>query len=550
MSFVRKSCVELGAVFEYSFKPLSYRRDVSLCEDFESSRVLGNLNSPLIIQIKIDKSIVMCLYCAKLQEVNMKKIFTRFGLAYLAFPTLGILGFGSYAIFQQNLLLDFVIYLIATAIITSIALVIFEKKRIRANESRLGEAGEADLNGLEPSSNWNQVELDAWIEANQLIDTYLEKEPSIEGIKANTLSIVTLIANRCSNSRFNGELAFTAPEFLIMLEEVSKKYREHLLENIPFVDSVKVSTLKTCYDHKDTANILWNIYRAYRVTTPTGLISELRGMITSEIYDKFNDDLRVHLLKVLYQEVATVAIDLYGKKYDSKLYTSVSETSKKDKESISKFKIEPIRVSVVGEISSGKSSIINGLLGKVMSEVSVLPTTDKFTAYQYKNNEVDFTLVDSQGIDGSENQFELTLKEISKSDIVIFAVKANKPSKNNDIELISRVHNYYEANPKKKKPVCIMAITHADMVKGNEDAALEYNKSVFESLSVIDEYCLVQSSETGYEELKSRFIAGCDQALHVQFNRRRFDTSTIESMKSEAKRLKNALVKSLKIVIK
>ncbi|TOJ24118.1 hypothetical protein CGI42_28630, partial [Vibrio parahaemolyticus] len=70
-----------------------------------------------------------------------------------------------------------------------------------------------------------------------------------------------------------------------MLEEVSKKYREHLLENIPFVDSVKVSTLKTCYDHKDTANILWNIYRAYRVTTPTGLISELRGMITSEIYD-------------------------------------------------------------------------------------------------------------------------------------------------------------------------------------------------------------------------------------------------------------------------
>ncbi|TOJ41645.1 hypothetical protein CGI42_23450, partial [Vibrio parahaemolyticus] len=69
------------------------------------------------------------------------------------------LGFGFYAIFQQNLLLDFVIYLIATAIITSIALVIFEKKRIRASECRLGEAGEADLNGLEPSSNWNQVEL-------------------------------------------------------------------------------------------------------------------------------------------------------------------------------------------------------------------------------------------------------------------------------------------------------------------------------------------------------------------------------------------------------
>lgn len=50
---------ELGADFGYSFKPLSYRRDVSLYEEFKSSCVLGNLNFPLIIQIKIEKSIVM-----------------------------------------------------------------------------------------------------------------------------------------------------------------------------------------------------------------------------------------------------------------------------------------------------------------------------------------------------------------------------------------------------------------------------------------------------------------------------------------------------------
>lgn len=42
---------------------------------------------------------------------------------------------------------------------------------------------------------------------------------------------------------------------------------------------------------------------------------------------------------------------------------------------------EPLRLLVLGQVSSGKSSLINALFGDTKSAVSILPTTSEITPY-------------------------------------------------------------------------------------------------------------------------------------------------------------------------
>ena len=105
------------------------------------------------------------------------------------------------------------------------------------------------------------------------------------------------------------------------------------------------------------------------------------------------------------------------------------------------------RLTVCGVYSAGKSTIVNVLCRKQVAEMGAQPKTDKVT--EYKNENKDYILVDSPGVDAPIEHEKITDDFIKKSNVIMFVVS----TKNIESEA-----NYRKINEwmKYEKPLLIV----------------------------------------------------------------------------------------------
>src|SRR5204863_5483371 len=108
---------------------------------------------------------------------------------------------------------------------------------------------------------------------------------------------------------------------------------------------------------------------------------------------------------------------------------------------------EPLLFVVVGEVKSGKSSLLNALFGREFAKVDVLPATDKICIFRYDKEEKtvdvspqlierylpidflqDFNIVDTPGTNTmvSEHQ-RITEQFVPRADLVLFVFSVVNP---------------------------------------------------------------------------------------------------------------------------
>lgn len=108
---------------------------------------------------------------------------------------------------------------------------------------------------------------------------------------------------------------------------------------------------------------------------------------------------------------------------------------------------EPLLFVVVGEVKSGKSSLLNALFGDEFAKVDVLPATDRVYIFRHgaeeKTNEVsarlterylpipflrDFNVVDTPGTNTMVKEHQMTTEEfLPRADIVLFVFSVANP---------------------------------------------------------------------------------------------------------------------------
>ncbi|WP_305373058.1 GTPase family protein [Photobacterium leiognathi] len=472
-------------------------------------------------------------------------------------PVLVLSGFGIVALINNGQWLLFFGLIAISCLLVFVPYWIIRRKKV------VSRAVNDDLAPLDVAGNpqWGEFENQVWDEMSHLIQQQLTEAPEWEALQAHSYVLVAEVADRFNQGRSSQRLSFTAPEFLLMVEEVSRRYRHFLQEHVPFAEKITLKSLKQGYELKDKvgyAKSAYDIYRLFRIATPTGWLAEARGLVLGKLFDDVSLEVQNKLKTTLLQEVASVAIDLYSGhfKLDD---ASVPHSKMFDKDQKSEaIAVEPLRIAVVGQISAGKSSVVNGLLGEMSAEISALPSTDKATTYKCEVEGTDvINLIDLPGIDGSESVNKMLLKQITQSDVVLWVLKSNQSSRQADITLKQMVDDFYAQakHQNRKAPKIIMLVNQVDKLKPVEEwlppydlsdiqtakgkiilDAVEYNKSLMKTERVIPLSVSQDRLNYNLDVLQENIQEMYQDGINTQLNRRRVEGDSID-YSEQAKRL-------------
>lgn len=491
----------------------------------------------------------------------------RWGIALISaiFPSIIMMAFGLFLAIKYGYLLEMSIAIALSTLVFTIPLFISSRSSRKPTYSDSSSHDESDVQpeaGASPknsdindalvkaSDEWSQAELSIWNDSKHHVRQQLMVDIEWGNLDQTGLEVLEFVAKKFDKK----SLDFSIPEGLKLFEEVSRRYKLVVREHIPGIEYLKVSYIKAGYEAYDKYGELgqkivkaaiWGNHLKNLYLNPLKVISDLgREQATSSMTKGVVDDMQYAAKQALLDEVAAVAIDLYSGRFsieDEAL--RASDVSEIDEQRFAP-ELEPVRIVLVGQTSSGKSSLINALKQELVAEVDVLPSTDTSTVYNAFVDDNDVRVVDLQGLDGNAKTEALMLKEMTQADVVLWVLKANQSARELDKQLKGKFDAFYDdpKNISRKKPIVVSVVNQVDRLKPVDEwqppydlenptsakakiiaQALEYNHILLQSDIVLPLAIAPEKTIFGLEALKQMLIEGIADANNVQRNRQRLE---------------------------
>ena len=142
--------------------------------------------------------------------------------------------------------------------------------------------------------------------------------------------------------------------------------------------------------------------------------------------------------------------------------------------------MQRITVTLVGQVKTGKSSLINGLLGEQRARTDVLPATNDIERYELNTPGVPTKLVllDTVGFAHTgprQDQLAVTREAARDSDLLLLVLHARNPARQADLELLKDLQQWFAAHPELKKPPIVAVVTHIDLLSPAMEWSPPYN---------------------------------------------------------------------------
>jgi predicted GTPase len=268
--------------------------------------------------------------------------------------------------------------------------------------------------------------------------------------------------------------------------------RRFVLDTVPLGDRLTVHRIMQLYgwsamiDHIERAYDLWRVVRPF-VYPLAAVTQEVRERLGRKLYQWGRDELTTKLARHYVEEVGRAAVELYGGRLRvtaPALAAHVSPQTRRDRAAAAEAPAEPLRILVAGQVSAGKSSLINALSDAVRAAVDALPATASFAAYELSRPDVSrldasrpdsaegvrrgrpaALLLDSPGLRTDPAAEARLIAEAAQCDLVLWVVDASRADRENDRAALAAFRAHFGGQPNRRRPPVILVLTHIDRLR-------------------------------------------------------------------------------------
>ncbi|MFD1912974.1 GTPase family protein [Halodurantibacterium flavum] len=328
-----------------------------------------------------------------------------------------------------------------------------------------------DLEAVPADPDWGETERHAYLSACARIETELSEPRDWGDMPALAQDILGRVATEISGGR-KGALSFSLPEALLLIDRVAIRYRNFLRRNVPFSDQVSLQTAAWLWRHRMTMQMGWEnadlLRRAIRlaINPPVGVVREVERWMAGGLIDRLTDETLIWVQSVLLQEVAHAAVELHSGRLrftDAELMEIRLGSEIADRQRLVQPD-SPVRILLVGQVSAGKSTLINAMMGHDRAETDMAPTTAALAAHETEIEGVPCRLIDGPGLDGTEAVTARALEEMSDCDLVVWVFRANRPGRAVDAALKRAFEARFAADARRRQPPVVAVATCADLL--------------------------------------------------------------------------------------
>jgi predicted GTPase len=394
-------------------------------------------------------------------------------------PWLALLVVGLHTLWQQGWLYHGMA-LLCSASVLSYGVLHWGKRR-----TGRGLVEEIDIAA---NPNWSEHDQQAW-QSLDAVTTRWQQESGVltdlGKLQAMSNEVIAVVAQHYHADSKYPILEFPLPYLLKLITLVCEDLQRDVLDKIPgshairLVDLLRVkqaaASLGTVREMLGLGHWLYN--------WPGAALAKARSMLLDKGLVTVSEEIRQRLLRAYIQKLGYYAIQLYSGQIllDDWLPTERMSTyaAADVKDSAERKAIEPLRFLVLGQVSSGKSSLLNAMFGELKSAVGLLPTTASLTPYVLERDAQQRAIIlDSAGYGGlaHPDASAALQREWARVDVVLVVCKATQAARGSDVAQLDALHAYFQMERRNQAlPVIIAVVTHIDQLRPLQEWQPPYN---------------------------------------------------------------------------
>lgn len=331
-------------------------------------------------------------------------------------------------------------------------------------------------NGRRPDDVGKKTEM-ALQDLHWMADALKARDSDLSGIEFyfdTFYQVVQTVSGRLYPEQKNAHLEIKIPYFLKVVELLAHDLRLNLLDNVPGSHMVSLRQIVTAHRYAGKGMRFYGFFRKLTrgLALDSAVMNNIKNSSKAELRDWF---IGFYVRKIgdyaiaIYRGQPTVAngIDIGYQEANAGLKPDYAADDI----------AEPLRILVLGQTGSGKSSCINALFGQAVAEADVIPSTKGLTAYLLNKPMLARAIVyDSEGYGSdSEQLIEAVGAEVLRCDMIILVMSALNPARDYDGRLIQHLRALHAGRPDKMMPPIVVALTHIDQLRPLREWNPPYN---------------------------------------------------------------------------
>ncbi len=342
---------------------------------------------------------------------------------------------------------------------------------------------------IAPNPNWPDAAKPAWTAIEQLAKTWSARTDLFTDqstvLKLSNEVLITVARQFHADSK-NPVMEFPLPYLLKLIVLVCEDIQHEVLDKIPGSHAVNVGDLlryKQWYDTLSTMKQAVDIGHFF-FNWPGAALGKVRSSLLGKGLNLVTEELRHRLVNAYIRKLGYYAIQLYSGQLtlDAIIPTdTLTHYAQQDRDRAERVaqSVEPLRILILGQVSAGKSSLINALFGEIKSAEGLLPTTPEITPYVLERDGLQQAIVlDSPGYGGLQHDKvpDALKQEWAKVDVILMVCNAAQAARQADAQQLDAIRRYFqEERQNQALPVILAVATQIDRLRPLREWQPPYN---------------------------------------------------------------------------